>query len=74
MRLRIRIFIYVFLSSVLIIIGMSLAGYYWFSNFHLRKSIDYEKKMVRLSKFGLLETVLKVIQPNELVELYKVGT
>ena len=65
MTIRSKIFIYIFSSSVLIIIIIFAVVFYWFSNFHLRKSIDYEKNMIRLVALESKELILT----NDLIAL-----
>jgi signal transduction histidine kinase len=59
MKIRTRIFIYGFLSTALIIIGMSLIGDYWLLRYHLRhgiKSGEQVARMVVLESVGLILT------------------
>jgi signal transduction histidine kinase len=65
MKVRNKIFIYIFLSAVLMIIGMYLIAYYWLSNFHLSEAINDEKKVARLVALESRDFILT----NDLIAL-----
>lgn len=48
MKIRTRIFLYIFLSSALIIIGMSLIGDQWLVKSYLKNEIKHGEKLARL--------------------------
>ncbi|MCK5254477.1 MAG: HAMP domain-containing protein, partial [Deltaproteobacteria bacterium] len=65
MTIRNRIFVYIFLSSVLIIVAIFMVVFYWFSNFYLRETINYAERMVRLVALESRDLILT----NDLIEL-----
>ncbi len=65
MTIRNRIFVYIFLSSVLIIVGIFMVVFYWFSNFYLRETINYAERMVRLVALESRDLILT----NDLIAL-----
>ncbi len=65
MTIRNRIFVYIFLSSVLIIVAIFMVVFYWFSNFYLRETINYAERMVRLVALESRDLILT----NDLIKL-----
>jgi PAS domain S-box-containing protein len=67
MKFATKIFSYIFLSTALIIGGMSTITHFWILNHHMQKSIRHEKELARLVALKSEDYILR----NERVELYQ---
>lgn len=67
MKFATKIFIYIFLSTALIIGGLSASTHYWLLNYHMKNSISHAKEIAMLLSLKSEEYILR----NDLIDLYK---
>ena len=67
MKFATKVFIYVFISTALIICGMAVVTHFWILKYHMERTLLFEKELASLVALKSEDYILR----NDRVELYK---